>query len=74
MWLTQLIAISYLLTKAGGDRSLKMLLTQFIATTNLLVSAGRWAELNEFFSLLREIISRPTVQATVGKPVDKPKE
>lgn len=46
---------------------------QFIATVYLLVKAGKWEELTEFFRLVWEILSQPTVKITVDKPVDKPK-
>ncbi len=47
--------------------------SQFIATVYLLVKAGKWNELTEFFQLVREILAQPSVKITVGTPTDKPK-
>lgn len=48
-----------------------MTLTKFISTVYLLVSAGRWDDLQEYFALIREIISAPSLTITPGTPQDK---
>jgi hypothetical protein len=47
------------------------LFQKFIATVYLLVSAGRWSDLQEYFALIREVLNTPVAEITVGKPQDK---
>lgn len=47
------------------------MLQEFILTTYALVTAGRWEELREYFSLVREILNRPVAVITPGIPTDK---
>jgi hypothetical protein len=52
-------------------------LGKFIATVYLLVSAGKWAELAEYFALIRELLKpqpQPQVILTPGTPRDKEKK
>jgi hypothetical protein len=48
-----------------------MTLNQFITIVYNLVIHNRWGDLREFFSLVREILSRPTAVITAGQPQDK---
>ena len=47
------------------------LIQKFIATVYLLVVAGRWSDLQEYFALIREVLDTPVAVITVGTPVDK---
>ena len=47
------------------------MLQEFILTVYALVINGRWDELREYFSLIREMLSRPRAVVTPGKPRDK---
>lgn len=44
---------------------------QFIKTVYLLVIAGRFDDLVEYFSLIRELLNRPVAVITAGTPRDK---
>lgn len=46
-------------------------LQQFVATSYLLVKAARWKELAEYFSLVRELLERPSMVIVPGTPIDK---
>lgn len=48
------------------------MLQEFISTVYALSIHGRWAELTEYLSLIRELLSRPQAVLTLGKPEDKP--
>ena len=48
------------------------LFQQFIATVYNLVINGRWSELNEYYSLMREVLKTPVAVITLGNPTDKP--
>lgn len=48
-----------------------MALRQFITTVYLLAIAGRWDDLREYLSLVRELISTPTLTIVAGTPKDK---
>lgn len=47
-------------------------LGQFVTTVYLLVVDGKWAELQEYFALTREVINNPTARVIVQSPTDKP--
>ncbi len=47
------------------------MLQQFIVTVYVLVSAGKWVELAEYFALIREILTRPTASIRPGQVQDK---
>ena len=48
-----------------------MCFEQFIATVYLMATADRWAEMNEYFVLVKELRTRPTAEITVGTVKDK---
>lgn len=48
---------------------------EFVTAVARLVVAGRWAELKEFFALVRLLSKTPVGSITaIGIPVDKPQE
>lgn len=47
------------------------MLQHFLLTVYTLVSNHKWAELTEYFALVREILSRPQAVLTLGNPQDK---
>lgn len=47
------------------------MVAEFITTVYTLATNRRWFELNEYFSLLRETLSRPRAVIIPGKPQDK---
>jgi len=51
-----------------------MLIDEFLRTALGLVVNGRWDELREYFSLVREILRQPqtySIRFTAGAPQDK---
>jgi hypothetical protein len=47
------------------------MLSEFVFTVYVLVREGRWDDLREYFALIREILSTPTLTVRAGKPRDK---
>jgi len=48
-----------------------MLLKEFIDTAFFLTINGKIDELVQFITISAELLNRPTLNITVGKPVDK---
>lgn len=47
------------------------MLIEFIATAYRLAVAGEWALLKEYFELVRDLLTQPTMTIKLGQPKDK---
>lgn len=45
---------------------------EFVTTVYRMALAGQWAEIREYFALIRELIATPQLELVPGKPQDKP--